>query len=109
MDVDYKFVWIELGGKGHMSNAQIFGDSELFNGLEEETLGLPPACLLTARPDDHQNIPFFILEDDAFAFRKYLIKSYGRRGMSREERMFIDSRGRKVVENAFGMAGLQDA
>ena len=39
---DYKCVWIELGGKGHMSDAQIFGDSEMFNGLEEEGLGLPP-------------------------------------------------------------------
>ena len=39
------FVWIELGGKGHMSDAQMFGDSELFNGLEAETLGLPQPAL----------------------------------------------------------------
>ena len=105
VDADYKFVWIELGGKGHMSDAQIFGDSELSNGLKEETLGLPAACPQTASLGDNQDMPFFILGDDAFALRKYLMKPYGRRGMSRDERIFDYrlSRERRVVENAFGI------
>lgn len=65
MDAHYKFVWIELGGKGYMSD--IFCDSELFNGLEDEALGQTPP--LTATPDDHQDMPFFILGDVAFALR----------------------------------------
>ncbi|XP_030849591.1 uncharacterized protein LOC115927624 [Strongylocentrotus purpuratus] len=71
-----------------MSDARIFGDSELFNGLEEEALGLPTPSPLTASPDDLQDIPFLILGDKAFAFRNYLMKPYGRRGMVREKRIF---------------------
>ena len=29
VDAEYKFIWIELGGKIHMSDSQIFTDSEL--------------------------------------------------------------------------------
>ncbi|XP_052218151.1 uncharacterized protein LOC127835753 [Dreissena polymorpha] len=30
VDAEYKIIWIELGGKGHMSDSQIFTNSELF-------------------------------------------------------------------------------
>ena len=89
VDADYKFMWIELGGMGHMSDAHIFKDSELSECLQEGTIAIPPPCPLT-NGDQDQNMPYFILGDDAFGLRPYLMKPYARRAMPKEDLIYND-------------------
>eukprot|EP00745_Piridium_sociabile_P015087 TRINITY_DN22260_c0_g2_i4.p1 TRINITY_DN22260_c0_g2~~TRINITY_DN22260_c0_g2_i4.p1 ORF type:complete len:460 (-),score=109.82 TRINITY_DN22260_c0_g2_i4:119-1498(-) len=105
VDADYKFLWVEFGGQGHMSDAQIFMETSLREDLEDGTISRPDPCPLTDDPEDTTPVPFFIVSDDAFALKDYCMKPYSRHTMAPRELIFNYrlSRARRVVENAFGL------
>ena len=102
VDADYKFLWVNAGDSGSSSDAQIFNRSKLKRRIENETLGLPPPETLGSGVP---NLHYFLLGDDAFALMSWLVKPYSRRQLTREERIanYRISRGRRVVENSFGI------
>ncbi len=102
VDGDYKFSWVDVGSSGSAGDAQVFNNSELRENLEAGTLGLPnPAPL----PGDDRDMPYFIVADDAFALRSWLMKPFSKRFLTLDERIFNYrlSRARRIVENAFGI------
>ena len=102
VDGQYKFRWVVVGTAGSCSDAQIFNTCHLKRKIDDGTIGfLDPAPITQGGRD----VPYFILADDAFALKTWLMKPYGRRMLTREERIanYRISRGRRVVENAFGI------
>ena len=102
VDGQYKFRWVDVGTEGSCSDGQIFNASQLKRRIEDGRIGFPdPAPITQGGPD----VPSFILADDAFALKTWFMKPYGRRMLTREERIanYRISRGRRVVENAFGI------
>lgn len=102
VDGDYKFTWAEVGSNGSAGDAQVFNNSELKEAIDKGVLGLPDP---EPMPNDDRPMPFFIAGDDAFALKTWLMKPYSKRNMSHSERIYNYrlSRGRRIVENAFGI------
>lgn len=102
VDADYKFIYADVGGIGHQSDAQIWNASELKEALDAGDLHFPEPDPM---PHDNEPMPYLFIGDDAFAMKTTMMKPYSQRGMSIEQRIYNYriSRARRVVENAFGI------
>lgn len=102
VDANYKFLFIDVGCKGRISDGGVFNRSPLSNALEQNTLNIPPPRPL---PGTNIETPLVILADDAFALKTYIMKPFNFRGQDRAEHIFNYrlSRGRRMVESAFGI------
>ena len=100
VDGDYKFLWVDLGAARSSYDAQIFKHSHLRHKIEDGTIGFPESESLV---DDGLKVHYFILGDDAFSLKLWLMKPYSIRGMDLNQRVFNYrfSQGRWVVENTF--------
>ena len=102
VDADYNFIWVDVGTNGPAGDAQIFNESELLETMESGDIGRPKPRRL---PGGNTEVPYFIVGDDAFAIKTWLMKPYSQRQLTREMRIFNYrlSRARRIVENAFGI------
>jgi hypothetical protein len=102
VDGNYNFMWASVGADGTASDTGVFNRSSLKRAFEQERLGLPPPEPI---PGDDRDIPYFLVGDDAFAMRTWLMKPFAHRHLTRRERIFNYrlSRARRIVENGFGI------
>ena len=101
-DAYYRFTYINIGACGAGSDGGVFSRTDLKTFLEEDTLGLPdPEPLVEGERD----IPYFIVGDEAFPLKQWLMKPVPRRFLTHNERIYNYrlSRARRVIENAFGL------
>jgi hypothetical protein len=100
---DYRFLWIDVSGMSSSSDAHIYNETEFKEGLQNnDIVGFPKPDPL---PGDTQDVPYFLVGDDVFGPRTYMMKPYANRDMTREQRIsyYRLSRNRRVVENTFGI------
>ena len=102
VDADYKFLFVDIGCNGRVSDGGVFRNCDLFEELEANTLSIPKP---TNPPGCSNALPYVIVADDAFPLKTYILKPYSQRGLTKEKRIFNYrlSRARRIVENAFGI------
>ena len=102
VDADYKFIYMDVGGSGRISDGGVFRNGQLSKALEKNTLNIPPAEILL---NSTKKIPFVVAGDGAFPLKNFLMKPYPYQGLSREKQIlnYRLSRAGRIVENAFGI------
>lgn len=103
VDANYNFLFVDVGSQGRISDGGIFKNSELWRKIQGNSLNIPEPSKLPGR---HQNTPYVILADEAFALHENIMKPYsGSYEKGTKQRIFNYrlSRARRVVENAFGI------
>jgi hypothetical protein len=101
VDANYKFIFVDIGCYGRSADGGVYSNSSLSSALNDGSLKIPNPENFNDIPD----LPFVIVADDAFALKPNMLKPYGMRGLSSEQKIFNYrlSRSRRVVENAFGI------
>ena len=101
-DANYKAIWAHVGSPGSQSDCGIYNESPMFQGIQDETIKLPPP---EPMPNDTEDTPFFFIGDDAFPLRQHILKPFSARYLETEQLVFNYrlSRARRVVENLFGI------
>ncbi|XP_067635108.1 uncharacterized protein [Eurosta solidaginis] len=103
-DAKYTFTAVSIGSYGSQSDGGIFQLSPFGQSLMQDTLPLPPSAPLSRQ--SLEPFPHYFVGDAAFPLRPNLMRPYPGSNLTRSKRIFNYrlSRGRRVIENAFGIA-----
>ncbi|XP_065194788.1 uncharacterized protein LOC135826078 [Sycon ciliatum] len=102
VDAQYRFIMVDIGASGRESDGGVFSMSAFGQSLESASAGLPDA---TDSVPGLGQLPYFMVGDEAFPLRSYMMRPYPGKQLSIDKRIFNYrlSRARRIVENAFGI------
>ena len=102
VDANYRFLYVDVGGEGLMSDGGLWQHSKLRKRIEKDRLGIPSADNL---PQPETKFPYMIVGDDAFPLDMHLMKPFHRRDLTHSQRIFNYrlSQARRCSENVFGI------
>ena len=101
---DYRFVIVDIGGYGSKNDSGLLNSTNFFKQLNSRSLNIPPSAML---PNDQHCVvvPHFFIGDNAFPLFRDLLQPFPRNQLSNEAKIYNYRlcRGRRLVENAFGI------
>ena len=102
-DADYCFTLFDLGSYGSNNDSGVLSNSSLGEMFEDGKMKLPSPENLDGCK--FKPLPYFMLGDEIFPLKPWLIRPYPGLNMSEEQRVYNyrHSRCRRVIENAFGI------
>ena len=86
VDTNYKFLYVNVGGQGRISDGGMFKNSELYHLLVNGEINLPDSGQLPdlsnlndsflVESNRQPEVPYIVVADDAFPLTKYCMKPY---------------------------------
>jgi DDE superfamily endonuclease len=100
-DANYKFIMVDIGASGSISDGGVLKNSQLGKKLEENKFKFPNPQV---RNNGFRPFPALV-GDDAFPLKKNLLKPYPGKHLQFSSKIFNYrlSRARMVIENSFGI------
>jgi hypothetical protein len=103
VDVNYCFIYANVGCQGRTSDSGVFRNTEIYRKLENDDLYLPQDEALPGRTIP---VPYTLVADDAFPLTRHTMKPYAtdlNKGSPKRAFNYRLLRARRIVENAFGL------
>ena len=102
-DANYCFTLFDLGQYGSNNDSGVLANSEMGNMFDDNHLRVPADSKLCE--SEEQTLPYFLLGDEIFPLKKWLMRPYPGKNASEEERIYNyrHSRARRCIFNAFGV------
>ena len=102
-DANYCFTLFDLGQFGSNNDSGVLASSQMNEMFEDELLHVPEDRKLS--DSDNESLPYFLLGDEIFPLKKWLLRPFPGRNATEEETIYNyrHSRARRVIENAFGI------